>query len=134
MDSQEFFEQFPEPTMPWPITRDSLLTDSVVKNRPNIAILQYFETLASSLVIYRASNRPEPGVRAILDRIIQQETIPVATLELLLSLALDPDYLYEFDDERLIPACVRLLEKYCSGNRVSQWRFMMLQSSDNDGM
>ncbi|KAF8604930.1 hypothetical protein BDV93DRAFT_605802 [Ceratobasidium sp. AG-I] len=119
MDSQEFFEHFPEPTLPWPITRDSLLTDGVIGSQSNAAILQYFETLASgSVVLYRAPSGCESPVHEILDQLVRRDVVPVATLEQLLSLALHPSNLCHFDDERIIPACMKLLENYCSSNRL----------------
>lgn len=108
-----------ELVIPWPLTRDSLHTDSVTEYRANIAILRYFETLTSnSVVLYRRINS-SPGADVILAQLMQQDTMPIAALERLLSLALKPHHLCAFDDERILPACMKLLETYCMDNRVS---------------
>lgn len=134
MDSQEFFEHFIDPTLPLTITRDSLLTDKITRNQPNASILHYFENLASSsVVLYRAEIGCVFFVHERLDQLIQQDIVTLATMERLLALALHPDSLCHFDDKKLIPTYIKLLQNYISKNRVGQPCSTMLQfGSDNE--
>lgn len=123
-------EDCEEPATSWLLTRDSLYSDAIVNYPPNVAILRYFETLAAkSLVPYEAKNKFAPGLHDLLEQFISEDSRLTSELEQLLSLALQPEHLYAFDDSRIIPACMKLLETYCLENRVRHCWSITIQPS-----
>lgn len=108
-----------ELVLPWPLTRQSLFTDSVVNIQSNVAILRYFQALSSNPVVLHTPLRgPSILVSEILEQLALQDIPPTSALERLLFFALQPEYLGQLSDSRFIPMCINHLENYCQRNEV----------------